>query len=59
MTNSVSNSINIKIKKSKESGILNTDDISDGVNTFRDLYELIFHLQEELKKCNERWLFTQ
>ena len=53
-TNSTENTINKKIQEYNKLKLLNTDNISDGVNTFGQLYDQLYKLDEALNNCTDK-----
>lgn len=45
--------INNEIQEYSKKQLLSTDNISDGTYTFKELYDRIFNLEQELVRCKE------
>ena len=54
--NSTENTINKKIQEFSKLRVLNTDNISDGTNTFGQLYDQLYKLDEALNECTDELL---
>ena len=48
--------INKEIQEYNKLKLLNTDNISDGVNTFGQLYDQLYKLDEALNNCTDELL---
>ena len=48
--------INKEIQEFNKLKLLNTDNISDGVNTFGQLYDQLYKLDEALNNCTDELL---
>lgn len=55
-TNSTENTINKQIQEYNKLKLLNTDNVSDGVNTFGQLYDQLYKLDEALNNCTDELL---
>ena len=51
--NTILNKINSEILEYSEKGLISTEDISNGFDTFSSLYNRIFMLEFALEKCRE------
>ena len=50
-TNSTENAVNRQIQEYVKMKLLNTDNISDGTNTFGQLYDQLYKLDEVYNTC--------
>ena len=52
-TNSTENAVNRQIQEYVKMKLLNTDNISDGINTFGQLYDQLYKLDEAFNNCTD------